>query len=87
MKPNMTILNISAGLFLLGCIIYTVINYSVLSETEGWGVVYMVGLFIFGSTAIIIDLLIQRFIKIKNHQTIVSFAVLAIYIVLFFVGR
>ena len=87
MKPNLTILNISAGIFLLGCIIYTVVNYSVLSDAEGWGVVYMVGLFIFGLTAIIFDLLIQRFIEIKNYQIIVSLAVLAIYIVLFFLGR
>jgi uncharacterized PurR-regulated membrane protein YhhQ (DUF165 family) len=86
-KPNLTILNISAGIYLLGCIIYTIINYSVLSDAEGWGVVYMVGLFIFGTTAIIVDLLIQRFIVIKSYQLVVSLVVLAIYIVLFCLGR
>lgn len=58
-----TILNVSTTIFLIGIIIYTIWNYSVLSHNEGWGIVAMFGLFIIRIIAVLIDLLIQKFIK------------------------
>jgi hypothetical protein len=86
MKYKLTILNASAFLFLIGCAIYTAINYSVLSGGEGWGIVYMIGLAGFGITAIIVDLVIQSLIKDKKKRLLVSLIVVAIYLLLFFIG-
>jgi peptidoglycan/LPS O-acetylase OafA/YrhL len=87
MKRGFTVLNIPVFLFLAGCIIYTIVNYSTLAREEGWGIVYMVGLFVFGSTALIADFLIKRFFKNKNTRLIASLVVLLIYVVFFFVGK
>ncbi len=59
MKYKATILNVTAGLFLLGCIINTLVNYKTLSAGEGWGVVYMFGIGSFGVAALVVDLVIQ----------------------------
>ena len=86
MRYKLTVLNIATFVFLLGSIVYTVANYSTLSDGEGWGVVYMIGLFIFGATALIIDLIIQRLVKSKKTQFILSIAAMLIYVALFFSG-
>ena len=86
MKYKLTVLNLTAFLFLLGIVIHTLINYATLSKGEGWGIVYMAGLFIFGATALIVDLTIQRLIKPKKTQFILSIAAVLIYLALFFSG-
>jgi uncharacterized PurR-regulated membrane protein YhhQ (DUF165 family) len=74
-------LNIAAHLFLGWCILYTAINYSRLSEGEGWGVVAMVGLTGVGLSALAIDFLMRRYIVSKQIRIIMSSVVLLIYIV------
>ena len=87
MKRDFTALNIPVFIFLAGCIVYTIVNYADLSREKGWGIAYMAGLFVFGSTALVADFLIKRFIKNKNTRIIASLVVLLIYAVFFFVGK
>lgn len=61
MKMKLSVLNISAISFILGCIIYSVINYTELSKEEGWGIVAMIGLLGIGILLMAMDLLLQRF--------------------------
>jgi hypothetical protein len=63
------------------------VNYSTLSQAEGWGIVYMVGLFLFGATAFVVNAIIQWLFNKKDHQHIAGVVALGIYIVLFFWGR
>jgi uncharacterized PurR-regulated membrane protein YhhQ (DUF165 family) len=86
MKFKFTVLNIFTIAFLLGCIIYTVVNYPELSEAEGWGVVFMIGIFCIGTTAFIPDLLIRRFIKNQPAQTIAGIIVIVIYAIVLYFG-
>jgi len=67
MKYRRTILNLTAGFYLLGCVFYTLLNYKTLSAGEGWGVVYMFGLGSIGAIALLIDLVIQ---VIRNHRNL-----------------
>jgi len=88
MKYKWTPLNISAYIFLSGCILYTIINYSQLSEGEGWGVVAMVGLTGFGLSAVAVDYLIRRYMEPGKIRIIVCSVIAIIYaVVLWFGGR
>jgi hypothetical protein len=86
MKFRLTILSSVAYVFLIGCMIYTLVQYPVLSEGEGWGVVYMIGLFLFGASALLVDMVIQKLFKNKSHQVIARIVTVIIYILLFFLG-
>ncbi len=68
MNIKLTILNIAAGLFLLGCIIFMAFNYQKLSEGEGWGVLGMIGLLGVSVFLLVIDFIIQK--VFKNRETI-----------------
>ncbi|MGD1842743.1 MAG: hypothetical protein ACFB0B_17875 [Thermonemataceae bacterium] len=63
MNYKITVLNAAVAVFLVGLIIYTLINYKKLSAGEGWGVVAMFGLASIGIVAGLVDLLLQYFIK------------------------
>ncbi|MFT3822866.1 MAG: hypothetical protein QM731_03055 [Chitinophagaceae bacterium] len=69
-KP--TILNITAGLFIAGCIVYTAFNYRQLSASEGWGVVGMAGLLGFGAILLVIDFIIQQFFTDRKTVNIIG---------------
>lgn len=84
MKYRLTILNGAAFLFLAGCIIFTVFNYSKMAAGEGWGVVYMVGLSVFGLTALVVDFIIQLIFKRKDYRENACIIALAVYIALYF---
>lgn len=86
MKYKLTVLNIPAFLFLLGCVIYTILRYPILSANEGWGVIGMIGLFIFGLVALVIDFIIQRLVKAKDNKIIINLIVLAGLVIAFFMG-
>lgn len=86
MKFKPTILNVPAGIFLIACLVYTVINYSTLSYAEGWGVVFMVGVIAFGITAFIVDLIIQNVIKSSGMRLLFRIAALIAYFIFFFLG-
>lgn len=66
-KPS--ILNIPAVLFIIGCLIYAVYNYKVLSAGEGWGIAYIVGLCGLGLLLLLIDLILQNILK-KNRAIV-----------------
>jgi len=60
-----TILNVAAGAFIIGCVVYTVFNYNGLSAGEGWGIIYMLALCGLGCLLLIIDFVIQNVFR-KN---------------------
>lgn len=64
-----TILNISAGLFILGIMIYSLLNWATLSGNGGWGVVYMVGLIGAGLVGGLADLTLQA---ILANRTLIN---------------
>jgi hypothetical protein len=70
MKFKYSILNVPATLFIVGCLIYTAINYKTLSYEEGWGVVYMIGLCGLGLLLLIVDLIIQN-VFTKNWTVVI----------------
>jgi hypothetical protein len=80
-KP--TILNVAAGLYIASCIVYTIVNYGKLSEGEGWGVVAMVGLIASGLVPLIIDLLLQLFIKNRGTVNVVGLVIVIIGVILY----
>jgi len=59
MRYKRTILNVLAGIYIGGCFLYSIFNYSELAKGEGWGIVYMVGLAGIGVGVIVLDLVIQ----------------------------
>ena len=52
--------------YLTCCLIFTIIKWDTLSYAEGWGVVYMVGLFIIGLFGLLIDFILTLIIKNKK---------------------
>lgn len=73
MKYKWTFLNIIALIYIVGCILFTIINFSNLSEGEGWGVVSMVGLTGIGVAGLILDFIIQAivyFVRRKKESDI-----------------
>ncbi len=86
MKYRLSILNCAVLIFLAGCITFTLINYGAVSEGEGWGVVFMTGLFVLGLSGLLVDWIIQLLIKNRKQQNITGMIVLLIYLVLFYLG-
>lgn len=84
MKFKLSILNVAAGLFLIGIIAYTIFNYGQLSEGEGWGVVGMVGLFGFGIVLLTLDFIIQKVFNRRSTINIIGAIVTAIATFLLF---
>jgi hypothetical protein len=82
MKFRLSILNIYAAMFLLWCIGFTILNYSELSEGEGWGVVGMVGLFGFGLLLLVVDIVIHNLIKNGKTANIIGLIVAIVLTVL-----
>ena len=84
-KPS--ILNIYAIIFLIGCIAFTIYNYEELSEGEGWGVVGMIGLFVFGVILLVVDIVIRNIFKNKTTANIIRLLVAVISTILLFFFR
>ncbi|MBS1778747.1 MAG: hypothetical protein JST70_05445 [Bacteroidetes bacterium] len=79
MKFKYSILNVPATLFIIGCLIYTAINYKKLSYEEGWGVVNMIGLCGLGLLLLIVDLIIQNVFK-KNRAVLITIEVIVLIV-------
>jgi len=75
MKFKPTILNVYALLFLIGCIGFTIYNYDQLSKSGGWGLVGMVGLFVFGIVLLMVDTVIRNLFKNKITANIIGLGV------------
>ena len=88
MKFNLSILKTATILFVIGCCIYTILNYQILAGHGGWGIVAMIGFVLFGLTMLVADGLIIYFLKNLKHRRIVSIIVLLGYLVyiIFFSG-
>lgn len=63
---KITILNALSYSYILSCLAYTIFKWEILSKEEGWGVVAMIGLIAIGLVPLLIDLVLQAFIKKKN---------------------
>lgn len=79
MNYKSTILNISAGVFLIGVLIFTIFNYEVLSGSGGWGMLYMVGISSAGILALLIDFFLQLFIKNRLVINVIGFIVALVF--------
>jgi uncharacterized membrane protein len=77
----LTILNCVVFIYQTGCIIYTIVNYEILSKEEGWGMVAMVALFLIGLSALVVDLVIRNRVKDRKKQQIVSAIATIIFII------
>ncbi len=62
---KLTILSSFSILFLAGCLIYSIINWKVLSHAEGWGVVAIFGLISIGLAGLLVDFVLRKLIKNK----------------------
>ena len=68
-------------IYLLGCLIYTVVYWDTLSYEEGWGVVGMIGLMGIGLVTLAVDGILRLLIKNRlwnNLTGLVIFLILAI---------
>jgi hypothetical protein len=66
LTKNITILKGYSLIYLACCLIFTLINWKTLSEEEGWGVVYMIGLIAIGLFRLLIDFVMTLLIKNKK---------------------
>ncbi|UGU18155.1 hypothetical protein LS482_09770 [Sinomicrobium kalidii] len=80
---KITILNALSYLYILGCLVYTIFKWEILSKEEGWGVVAMLGLISIGLIPLLIDLVLQAFIKKKTTLNIIGLLVAITIIILF----
>jgi hypothetical protein len=83
MKYRFTPFNIAAFVFLACCIAYTAGHYSILSKEEGWGIVGMTGLSLFGFTALVADLVIQLLVKNRDRRLLVCVIALIVWLGMF----
>ena len=79
---RLSILNSFAFLFLIGCVVYSILNYDELSKAEGWGVVGMVGLFGFGIFLLTLDIIIRNIFKNRLTANLIGLIVSLAAIVL-----
>jgi hypothetical protein len=75
MKFTPTILNIYSLVFLVACIGFTIYNYDELSGNGGWGMVGMVGLFGFGVSLFVGDMIIRKIFPNKIITNLIGFLV------------
>ena len=61
-----TILRVYFLIYLVCCIIYTIVKWKILSYEEGWGVVAMVGLMSLGLVGLLADFILTLIIKNKK---------------------
>lgn len=63
LKYRLTIVNVTGFLYVIVVLGYTIFNWEILSKGESWGLVPMIFLFFLGIAALIIDFILQLFIK------------------------
>ncbi|WP_299216278.1 hypothetical protein [uncultured Dokdonia sp.] len=62
----MTILKGYSLVYLACCLIFTIGNWKIIAQEEGWGVVYMIGLITIGLCGLLIDFVMILLIKNKK---------------------
>jgi len=84
MKFRKTVLNVVSVIFIAGCLLDIIVEYDKLSTGGGWGVVAMIGLMGVGLLTLVIDLLLQVFVKnrvllnVLGTITVIIFGILII---------
>ena len=63
-----TILRAYFLIYLLCCIIFTIVKWETLANAEGWGVVYMVGMILLGLVGLVVDFIL--FFLIQNKKVL-----------------
>lgn len=63
---NWTFLRIYFLIYILCCLVFTVLQWKTLSQAEGWGVVYMIGLISIGLIGLLADVILNLLIKNKK---------------------
>ncbi|PIQ47608.1 MAG: hypothetical protein COW03_14530 [Cytophagales bacterium CG12_big_fil_rev_8_21_14_0_65_40_12] len=88
-KQYLTPLIISGSIALIGAILNLILNWKELAYAEGWGVVGMIGILIYGSVAIITGFIIHLFSKKLKTRILIEVILIALVIsyVLLFSGR
>ncbi|TRZ42452.1 hypothetical protein [Robertkochia solimangrovi] len=76
-KP--TVLKIYSLLYLIGCIIFTILNYSNLDKGEGWGLVLMIGLISMGIIGLILDFFLTKLIQNKITLNLTELFIVLIF--------
>jgi len=61
-----TVLKVYFVIYILCCVLFTILRWKTLSSGEGWGVVYMVGLISIGLFGLLVDLILTSIIKNKK---------------------
>lgn len=72
MKYKLTILNVSTSIYLVGILIYTIRNYNILLF---WGIVAMLILVGIGIVAVLMDLLLQKFMKNRKALNLIELVI------------
>jgi len=78
MKP-FTVLKVFSILYIVSCLIYTVIKWKTLSNGEGWGVVYVFGLISFGLIGLLMDFILLKTIKNKWLLNSIELVIVVIF--------
>jgi hypothetical protein len=76
-RYRISLLNLFAGIYLAGISVYTILNYAELSKGEGWGVVAMVGLSLFGLGALALNFVAQVIFRNNRNLLIADLVILA----------
>ena len=79
---RVSVFNVVSGFFLIGTVIYTIINWSVLSKEEGWGVVAMVAVVTTAVVTLVVDFIAQQIIKNRRALIILEGLVVIIILIL-----
>tara|TARA_R110000796_G_scaffold252557_1_gene387673 strand:- start:63146 stop:63427 length:282 start_codon:yes stop_codon:yes gene_type:complete len=88
-KQYLTPLIIMGWIAIIGALINLFINWAELSYAEGWGVVGMIGIILYGSIALTLGLLVRlitKNLKLRILIELILIALAASYIV-FYSGR
>jgi hypothetical protein len=83
MQYKPTLLNISTALYLLGLVIYTLLNFKTLSAEEGWGIVGIIGLAGIGLLASLADWILQQFVRKKLVLNVIGAIVILCLLISF----
>lgn len=76
---SLTILKSFSILFILGCLLYTAMKWKTLAYEEGWGVVFMIPLFLFGFIGLTLDFILTKMIKNKWLINIIGLVIVLIF--------
>lgn len=77
-----TILNVYFLIFILLCLLFTLLNWKQLSREEGWGIIYMIGLILVGLGGLGLDVILNKLIK--NNKILFTLEVVIALVFSFF---